>query len=215
MGKRYFGSVRKLRSGRFQARYHGPDGRDYTGPVTFDAKSYASAWLDRVHGEIQAGTWQSPRTKVVERPTVGEFAEQWLASRDLSPKTRVMYRQMLNKHVLPGLGSLLLADVDQVAVEDWYARLDPTKQALRAHCYMLLRTILNAARRRRLVIEVPSIPGAGAVKRQRPIRPLSIAEVDALADAIPRRDSGRWSCCPPGVGCATARSSRCAAATST
>ena len=51
MAKRYFGSVRKLPSGRFQARYTGPDGRTYTArteagtALTFDSKQYADAYL--------------------------------------------------------------------------------------------------------------------------------------------------------------------------
>ena len=48
MGKRYFGNVRKLPSGRYQARYTGPDGGPTPPapggrPLTFDAKQYADA----------------------------------------------------------------------------------------------------------------------------------------------------------------------------
>ena len=60
-GKRYFGSTRVLPSGRIQARYTGPDAVTYTGrtpegrPLTFDSEQYASAYLARVHADIQAG----------------------------------------------------------------------------------------------------------------------------------------------------------------
>lgn len=53
MGKRYFGNVRRLPSGRYQARYTGPDGATYTartqtgGPLTFDSRQYADAYLPR------------------------------------------------------------------------------------------------------------------------------------------------------------------------
>lgn len=39
--KASFGNVRKLPSGRFQARYTGPDGATYTGHTTFDTKGDA------------------------------------------------------------------------------------------------------------------------------------------------------------------------------
>ncbi len=42
--RRHFGSVRKLPSGRYQARYWHA-GERYTSPETFAAKADASAWL--------------------------------------------------------------------------------------------------------------------------------------------------------------------------
>ena len=79
-GKRYFGSLRTLPSGRVQARYTGPDGRTYTAPVTFDSRQYAEAFLARTHGDIQAGRWVSPHTQT--RHAVADFrayAGAWLA----------------------------------------------------------------------------------------------------------------------------------------
>ena len=66
MGKRTFGSVRRLPSGRYQARYTGPDGATHSGrtpegrALTFDSKQYADAYLSRVSADIQAGRWMSP-----------------------------------------------------------------------------------------------------------------------------------------------------------
>ena len=53
MAKRYFGNVRQRASGRWQARYTGPDGVTYSAPVTFDSRQYADAYLRRVSGDIQ------------------------------------------------------------------------------------------------------------------------------------------------------------------
>ena len=36
-----FGNVRKLPSGRLQARYTGPDGQEHRAPITFDTKGDA------------------------------------------------------------------------------------------------------------------------------------------------------------------------------
>ena len=60
MARRYFGNIRKLPSGRYQASYKGPDGKRHTAPSTFDSRVYADAWLARVHGDIQRGQWQPP-----------------------------------------------------------------------------------------------------------------------------------------------------------
>jgi len=41
-GKRHFGSLRQLSSGRWQARYQGPDGILRPAPETFERKPDAS-----------------------------------------------------------------------------------------------------------------------------------------------------------------------------
>jgi hypothetical protein len=43
--KRRFGRVRQLASGRWQARYAGPDGIDRPAPETFATKTDAEVWL--------------------------------------------------------------------------------------------------------------------------------------------------------------------------
>jgi hypothetical protein len=51
--KRRFGRVRRLPSGRYQARYRGPDGIDRPAPVTFGTKSEAEVWLVKAEAEIR------------------------------------------------------------------------------------------------------------------------------------------------------------------
>jgi hypothetical protein len=52
VGKRRFGRVRELPSGRWQARYKGPDGIDRPAPHTFDSKASAERWLTLKEAEI-------------------------------------------------------------------------------------------------------------------------------------------------------------------
>ena len=54
---RTFGNVRRLPSGRYQARYTDPSGVIRKAPVTFDASIDAEAWLTRRRAEIIQGTW--------------------------------------------------------------------------------------------------------------------------------------------------------------
>lgn len=59
-------NVRKLPSGRFQARYTGPDGHTHTarretgGPLTFDTKGDAEPWLSLRYSEILRNDWLPP-----------------------------------------------------------------------------------------------------------------------------------------------------------
>ena len=59
-GKRRFGRVRELPSGRWQARYKGPDGIDRPAPRTFDSKTSAERWLTLTEAEIIQGDWIDP-----------------------------------------------------------------------------------------------------------------------------------------------------------
>src|SRR5262245_39631907 len=105
-GKRGFGSVRRLPSGRWQARYSAPDGQRYEartvrgGPLTFDTKGDGDAWLALRHSEILRGAWR-PQTAAPAVPvTFGEYAAAWLAGRDLAGRTREHYRHLLADHIL-------------------------------------------------------------------------------------------------------------------
>lgn len=51
-----FGSVGLLPSGRFRARYTGPDGRKRTAPETFASKADADRWLTVTHAAMLQGT---------------------------------------------------------------------------------------------------------------------------------------------------------------
>src|SRR5690348_6325693 len=190
MGKRYFGSIRKLPSGRVQARYTGPDGVTYTAPVTFDGRQCAEAFLARVHGDIQAGRWESPNAvKVVDLPPcLSAYVKTWLADRDLADSTRLLYTITL-KHILPALGDMLLPDLTPAMVREWHAKLkDKTGPTQRARAYGLLRTILNTAVADEVIAANPCrVRGAGSAKRARQIRAATLPELEAIVTALPDR----------------------------
>jgi integrase len=196
-GKRAFGSIRKLPSGRFQARYTGPDGKTYAGrtpegrALTFDARNYAERYLSRVDADIQAGRWESPDAAKVDQPAApinfGVYAETWLAGRDLSPSTRRLYRATLDKQVLPAFKETPVTDITPAMVREWHARLrTQTGPTQRARAYSLLRVILSTAVDDEVIPVNPCrVRGAGSVKRAKDIRPASLPELEALAAAMP------------------------------
>ena len=191
-GQRYFGTTRKLPSGRIQARYTGPDGCRYAAPTTFDSRQYAEAFLARVHGDIQAGRWVSPDAPVIQAhkaPAFGDYAAAWLAGRDLSPSTRLLYENTLRKQVRPAFGSVPLDAITPAMVREWHAKLrTQTGPTQRAHAYALLRTILGTAVADDVIPVSPCrVRGAGQAKRVRDIRPASLGELEALVSAMPPR----------------------------
>ena len=66
VGRRRFGSVRKLPSGRFQARYRDETGVEYAAPETFATKTMASRWL-ATDGVLQPFR-DSPKPKPEQEP---------------------------------------------------------------------------------------------------------------------------------------------------
>ncbi|MET0994946.1 MAG: site-specific integrase, partial [Mycobacterium sp.] len=74
-----FGAVEKLPSGRYRARYSGPDGRRYTAPTTFRTKGEARGRLSLRHAEIVRKTWEPPSVvPKATHTTLAAYAEQWL-----------------------------------------------------------------------------------------------------------------------------------------
>jgi integrase len=193
MGRRYFGNIRRLPSGRYQASYKGPDGKRHTAPSTFDSRQYADAWLARVRTDIQREQWESPAKRAevqnAEPVTFGEYAASWLGGRDLSGSTRKLYRIILDTHILPGFEDVPLTGITPAAVREWHAGLRAeTGPTQRARAYSLLRTILGTAVADDLIPANPCrVRGGGSAKTARDVRPASLPELEALAAAMPGR----------------------------
>ena len=60
-GARDFGNLRRLPSGRWQARYVGPDGQRRSAPHTFDTTTAAARWLRLTESELTRGSGPTRR----------------------------------------------------------------------------------------------------------------------------------------------------------
>jgi integrase len=202
--KRTFGSVRRLASGRYQARYTGPTGETVTAPTTFTARIDAEAWLAAERRRVEdPETWRSPKLRLEQArreaeanqlPTLRDYAEQWIDQRrnskgePLRPLTRDKYRSSLGVHIYPTLGDLPLDQITRVVVRSWYDKLHAGPTA-RAHAYSMLRTILNTA-----VIDDELLPrnpayirGAGVTGGRKSLRPASLDELAVMVDVMPEQ----------------------------
>ncbi|MES9542928.1 tyrosine-type recombinase/integrase [Actinomadura sp. NPDC000600] len=159
-GKRRFGRVRKLPSGRFQARYPGPDGLDRPAPHTFATKRDAEQWLVLKEAEIARGEWIDPNAGKVPFDV---YAKQWIDDRVLKPRSEGLYRSLLRNHLSPTFGNYDLADIREADVRRWRKeRLGVVGQSTVAKAYQLLKSILNTAVDDELIRRNPCrIKGAG------------------------------------------------------
>ncbi len=128
--RRHFGSIRKRASGRYQARYTGPDGKIYSAPETFERKTDAQKWLSAKETEITRNDWTSPDAGSV---TFADYSAQWMKDRILKPRTRELYDGLLRNHLLPTFGgATTLNDITLAGIRRWRKqRLDAGPAASR------------------------------------------------------------------------------------
>jgi integrase len=181
---RSFGSIRKLPSGRWQARYRGPDGLLRSAPHTFDRKTDASKWLALTEAELLGGGWTDPDAG---RVPFLVYATAWIDERPgLRPKTIQLYRYLLRAHLQDTFGAATLAGIIEADVRRWRADLlsAGVTPVTAAKAYRLLKSILATAVDDGLIRRNPCrVKGASVEKSpERPV--LTIGQVYALADAI-------------------------------
>jgi integrase len=194
-GRRQFGSIRKRPSGRYQARYTGPDGKTYNAPNTFERKTDASKWLSAKETEITRGEWINPDAGKIE---FGTYSEQWMKDRVLKTRTRELYDGLLRNHLIPTFGTYPLTSITLASLRRWRKeRLDAGPLAARpfgpvtvAKAYRLIHAIMETAVDDELIRRNPCrIDGAGQEDSdEREVIPLPV--VFDIAARIPARWRG-------------------------
>ena len=186
-GRRRFGRVRKLPSGRWQARYPAPDGTDRPAPHTFPTKVDADAWLVNIEADILRGDWFDLDAG---RQPFGPYGEKWVKERPLKPRTREGYERLFRLHLEPHLGGVDLVDLTTPVVRTWRAdRLaDGAGGPTVAAAYRLLRAIMTTVVEEDELIRRNPCRVKGAVSYDHPERPTAtVAEVYEIAEAIGKR----------------------------
>ena len=80
MSRREFGAVRRLPSGRWQAKYRHPRTNQFiVAPNTFALKGDATRWLAGIQRDIESGAWMDPALGTV---TLEAYATTWLVAAD-------------------------------------------------------------------------------------------------------------------------------------
>lgn len=186
--RRRFGRVRKLPSGRYQARY--PDsktGIDRPAPVTFATQTDAERWLVGVEADINRGTWKDPDTG---RIRLSDFLPEWIDHRPgLRSRTIDLYRWLNTKYIAPYLGAHFLSDITPGTIRAWRAELLAAgiSETMTAKSYRLLRAVLNTAVDDELIRRNPCrIVGAG-VERPAERPTATVEQVLQLAATVPHR----------------------------
>lgn len=192
-GKRQFGTVRKLPSGRWQAKYRAADGRLSGAPLTFKTKGDAGRWLASAEADRARGVWLDPFSGRVQ---LAEYAAAWLQGKaTLAPRTREIYSLQLRLHILPAieadvpaLGSVSLAQLTPDLVRAWYAALVTQRgKSVAAKAYVRLRQIMNQAVNDDRIAKNPCRIDGGGTEYHCEQRFISLEELYSLAATVPDR----------------------------
>ncbi|GAT02062.1 tyrosine-type recombinase/integrase [Mycolicibacterium fortuitum] len=189
-GHRGWGWIRKLPSGRYQASYIGPDDLvRHKAPRTFSTRMDAEYWLGDERRLIELDAWTPPAMRAaqskIKAVTVGEYAERWIEHRNIKPRTRSMYNDLLRLHIRPSLGKIPLKNLTPDAVRAWFHSLGTEHTRRNSHAYGLLNAICNTAVADDFIERNPcQLSRVMNPARKREPTILTVAEVAALADAI-------------------------------
>lgn len=191
--RRQFGNVRRLSSGRWQARYEVEGGRSIAAPTSFATKADAARWLAGVETDQAKGAWVDP---LAGRVSLDAYAWAWLRGHArLAKRTREIYEAQLRLHVLPviapgvpALGTVDLTDLTPELVRQWYAALvERHSPSVAAKAYVRLRQVLTVAVNDDRIAKNPCRVERGGVEHHPEQRFATMAELAALADAVPDR----------------------------
>jgi integrase len=119
--RRTAGSVRRLPSGRWQARIRDPRTNLLESLGSFDSKADADRAVAVAITDGLRGQWASPALGT--RRLADWVDEWWATTTDLAPTTRVRDEWLLQGHILPTFGAAALADIGQLDVRSWVAEL--------------------------------------------------------------------------------------------
>jgi len=157
----------------------------------FKTRKEAEAALAKAVAEVTQGTYIDP-----VKMTVGEYLRWWLeqAKSKLAPATYRCYSVAVEKHIIPHLGSIPLAKLQPLHVQDYYekdlkeGRKDGKGSGLSPTTVNMHHRILHRALRQAVKLRLLPFNPCDAVdpprpeKKQPPVIP--VAEVQALLEAI-------------------------------
>jgi integrase len=165
----------------------------------FHTRKEADAWLTQKAEELRQGV-----APVDDRQTVQQYLEQWLESMadTVSPSARHAYKNHVEKHIIPALGSVRLTELRPHHIERakaFWASSAPKRRKLAEgrlstrtvrHIFSTLRVALNRAKRRRLITINPcELVDPPRVERKE-MRALDAQGGAALVKALESSDIG-------------------------
>jgi integrase len=150
---------------------------------TFKRRKDAGSYATTIEADRLRGIAIDPR---LARVTLESYAKKNLAGRtNLAVRTADQYQWLLDKHLVPTLGGKSLCDINPSTIRTWHAEIAHDHPSTAAKAYRLLSSIMRAAVADEIITRNPCQVKGAAVENAAERPTASIAEVFALADAMP------------------------------
>ena len=135
------GTVDRLPSGRYRARYVGQDGERRS--RVFSTKADAWARLSTQQADLVRKSWRAPEDS---RRTLGGYADDYVARDGLRESTRALYDGLWRRHLADHWCEVAVGDITPAKVRAWHtAAAKTTGPTALAQAYRLLRSLLGVA----------------------------------------------------------------------
>lgn len=168
---------------RWQVRWRSPDGKP--GKKNFETAREANAHRTTIEHELNSGTFVDQRAG---KETFRDFAERWRASQPHKPNTRRRVLSILNNWMYPTLGERPIGAIRYSEVQGLVGKMATAlKPASVGTNVRLLRTIFRAAVKDKVIQHSPAVDLVLPLAGKKKVVPLTVAQVEALADAMPAR----------------------------
>lgn len=140
--RRTSGGIDTLPSGRYRARFYGPDGGRLT--QTFDTVADADAWIASQKTDMARGDWVDPTLRTTP---FSKWAADWLDHLRVRPNTYRQYEVSLRVHVLPVFGKRPVAAITRTDIRRFIAAMldGGAAPGTAANARKVLRLVLNEA----------------------------------------------------------------------
>ncbi len=175
--------VTKRPNGSWRARIIGPDGKEHAKHCR--TKAEALRWERAQLDARDKGQWIDPSSST----TVAEYARQWAASRPHRTGTAQRVEGMIRNHLeATPLGKRPLVAVRPSEVQAWVTGRSQVLAPRTLRLLLsLLRSVYASAVLDRLVASSPVVRITLPSDHRAKIVPLTVEQVEALADAVPDR----------------------------
>lgn len=187
-----FGSIRKLPSGNFQARYKIND-VEHRAPTTFPTKTMAKQWLILEQSRLIQGLPTTAQTKKpkADTRTCNQLAHQWLATlerRGASPDTIRAYKSKWNAHLAEPFGSEPPASITRKQILTWDQEKGWASEILRRNTLLVLSAFFSWLVDNEIIDQTP-VTRIKIGKRSREVKTKVVASPEQIAlirDGMPR-----------------------------
>lgn len=168
---------------RWQVRWRDDSGKEHK--RNFESSREAKALETEINHQLQAGTYVD---RAAGRVGFREYAEAWRAAQPHRPNTARRARSVLSVHVYPAIGDRPVAAVRTSEIQGLVGRMARhLKPSSVRPNVSLIRAIFRAAVRDRIISQSPADGLKLPSVHKKKFVPLTVEQVEALADALPPR----------------------------